>query len=321
MSCLKPAKYLCATVTCTLLLTAISYAVENVPTSDEIAKITAAAPTKPRAVPAKPRTLLVFSRSWGYKHTAIPYGKKALEILGKKTGAFEAVFADDDSMFEPSKLKQFDAVFFNNTNNEIFLPENFTELPATEQDKAKRRDQMLKKSFSNFISSGKGLAVIHAGIATFRQWPEFGDIVGARFDNHPWEAGSTVTLKIDDPSHPVSAAFKSPTFVVTDEVYQLKAPYSRDNVRVLLSIDADKTTIPLNRISAVHRHDNDFAISYVKRYGKGRVFYCALGHHHELFWNPVILQHYLDGIQFVLGDLKADTTPSTKLKARANTIR
>jgi type 1 glutamine amidotransferase len=321
MSCLKPANYLCAIVTCTLLLTAISCAVENAPTSDEIAKITAAAPTKPRVVPAKPRRLLVFSRSWGYKHTAIPYGKKALEILGKKTGAFEAVITDDDSMFEPDKLTQFDAIFFNNTNNEIFLPENFKELPSPEQDKAKTRDQMLKKRFSNFISSGKGLAVIHAGIASFREWHEFGDIIGARFDNHPWEAGSTVILKVDEPSHPVAAAFRNPTFVVTDEVYQLKAPYSRDNVRVLLSIDTDKTTIGLNRISTVHRSDNDFAISYVKSYGKGRVFYCALGHEHELFWNPVILQHYLDGIQFVLGDLEADTTPSSKLKTRANNVK
>jgi type 1 glutamine amidotransferase len=101
---------------------------------------------------------------------------------------------------------------------------------------------------------------------------------------------------------------------VTDEIYQFTVPYSRSRLRVLLSVDAAKTSIILDRIGMVHRSDNDFAISWVKSYGKGRVFYCALGHDHEIFWNPVILQHYLDGIQFALGDLKANTTPSAMIK-------
>ena len=65
------------------------------------------------------------------------------------------------------------------------------------------------------------------------------------------------------------------------------------------------------------RTDNDFAVSWVRSWGKGRVFYCSLGHRNEIFWNPAILQHYLDGIQFALGDLPADTTPSAQLKSRA----
>jgi type 1 glutamine amidotransferase len=168
---------------------------------------------------------------------------------------------------------------------------------------------MLKESFVDFLSSGRGLAVIHAGVASFRQWPEFGEIVGARFDNHPWGAGSTVTLRVDEPDHPVTAAFKEPYFIVTDEIYQVKAPYSRDKVRVLLSVDPDRTRITPQQREAIHREDMDFAMTWVKRYGKGRVFYCALGHEHPLFWNPVVLQHYLDGIQFVLGDLAGDATP------------
>ncbi|MEA3365531.1 MAG: HEAT repeat domain-containing protein, partial [Candidatus Hydrogenedentes bacterium] len=65
----------------------------------------------------------------------------------------------------------------------------------------------------------------------------------------------------------------------------------------------------------IRRDDDDFAVSWVRTYGEGRVFYCSLGHRHEIFWNPAILQHYLDGIQFALGDLAADTTPSAQLPA------
>jgi len=207
---------------------------------------------------------------------------------------------------------------FNNTNNEIFLPEDFDKLPSAEQAKASKRDEMLKASLVEFLAGGKGLAVIHAGIASFRQWPEFGEIMAGRFDNHPWPEDSTVTLKVDDPGHPVAKAFKEPYFTITDEIYQIAGLYSRDKVRVLLSIDASKTSVRLDQIDSVHRKDKDFAISWVKSYGKGRVFYCALGHQHELFWNPVVLQHYLDGIQFALGDLPGDTTPSAKLRTKPN---
>jgi type 1 glutamine amidotransferase len=283
------------------------------PSAAEIAEMEATAPEKARVPPVRPRKLLVFSRSWGYKHTARPFGAKAIEIMGRKTGAFEATLTEDDVLFEPQNLKRFDAVVLNNTNEEIFLPEDFAKLPAPEQEKAKQRDEMLKKSFARFVQEGGGLAVIHAGVASFRDWPEFGNIVGARFDNHPWGAGSTVVLRVEEPTHPLMAAFKEPFFIVTDEIYQVTDPYSRENLRVLLSIDTARTTITAEHKKNIHRQDMDFAMTWVKSYGQGRVFYCALGHQHELFWNPIVLQHYLDGIQFVLGDLRADTTPSAKL--------
>jgi len=301
-------------VVAALLMPACLWGQDPVPTKDEIAKMQAAAPEKPRVPPVKAHKLLVFSRSWGYKHTARPFGAKAIEITGKKTGAYEAVLIEDnDSLFEPQKLKDFDAIVLNNTNNELFLPENFDKLPAEEQAKAKQRDEMLRKSFADFVRNGGGLAVIHAGVASFREWPEFGEIIGARFENHPWGAGSTVVLKIEEPDHPLTAAFKEPYFIVTDEIYQLAAPYSRDNLRVLVTVDPVKSKTTPEQKKLIRRQDNDFAMTYIKTYGKGRVFYNALGHQHELFWNPIVLQHYLDGIQFVLGDLKADTTPSAKI--------
>jgi type 1 glutamine amidotransferase len=286
---------------------------DPVPSAEEIAKMEAAMPAKARVSPEKPRKLLVCSRSWGYKHTARPYGAKAFEIMAQRTGAFEAVVRDDDSLFEPANLKTFDAVVLNNTNEEIFLPEEFAKLPQEEQSKARLRDEMLKKSLADFLRNGGGLAVIHAGVASFAGWPEFGEIVGARFDNHPWGAGSSVVLRIEEPDHPLTAAFREPYFMVTDEIYQVTAPYSRENLRVLISVDPARTRITAQQKELIHRQDMDFAMTWIKSYGKGRVFYCALGHEHELFWNSIVLQHYLDGLQFVLGDLKVDTTPSARM--------
>jgi type 1 glutamine amidotransferase len=289
------------------------WAEEAGPSTEEIAKIRSAVPEHPRVAPAKPHRLLVFSRSWGYKHTARPYGAKAIEIMAQKTRAFDVAIAEEkDLLFEPQYLKQFDGVVLNNTNEEIFLPEDFAKLTPEEQAKARQRDEMLKKSFADFVRGGGGLVVIHAGVNSFREWPEFGEIIGARFDNHPWGAGSTVVLRIEEPAHPLTAAFREPSFVVTDEIYQVTDPYSRQNLRVLVSVDPERSRITDEQKKLIHRKDMDFGMTWVKTYGKGRVFYCALGHQHELFWNPVVLQHYLDGIQFVLGDLQADTAPSAK---------
>jgi len=283
----------------------------KVPSAEEVRKMTEAAPAQARVRPEKPRRLLVFSVSPGFWHDSIPYGKKAAEILGAKTGAYEAVVSDDLDNFEPGNLRKFDAVFFNNTNNELFLPENYGKLAGAEKEAADKRDAALKKSFGEWLAGGRGLAITHAGIASFRQWPEFGEIGGARFDGHPL-GQRTVTMKVDEPSYPLAAAFKSPTFDIRDEIYQVTDPYSRQTLRVFLSLDAAKTD---TSAKGINRKDGDFGMAWVKSYGQGRVFYSAFGHVHDLFWNPMILQHWLDGFQFVLGDLKADPTPSAKAAA------
>lgn len=283
----------------------------GVPTSEEILKIKLAAPNQARIQTSSPRQLLIFSRDWGFKHSSIPYGEVMLKALAEKTKAFEITVAADTNYFEHDRLKSFDAVFFNNTNNEIFLPENFSNLTAQEQSEAIKRDRRLKANLVDFISSGKGLAVIHAGVASFREWPEFGTIMGARFDNHPWNAGSTIALNIEDHHHALCQAFPGSHFEITDEIYQFKE-FDRNLLRVLFSIDTSKTDI--KNKAGIHRADNDFALSWVKNYGKGRVFYSALGHQHDIFWNKIIVQHFLDGIQFAIGDLKASTVSIPQAK-------
>jgi len=253
-------------------------------TAEEIKMIEQAMPVKATATPAQPRRVLIFSQALKYRHSSIPVGEKAFQIMGEKTGAFTADVCHDGAELTPDKLATYDAIIINNTTGD------FLTTPA------------LRQGFLDYVKGGKGLIGIHAATDSNFAWPEYGDLFGGYFVNHPWTANTTVTLKIDEPDHPINDAFKGTEFVVQDEIYQFKEPYSRDKQLVLLSLDVDKTD--MNK-KGIERKDNDFAVSWVKKSGEGRVFYCSLGHNHHIFWNPTVLQHYLDGIQFALGDLEA----------------
>lgn len=274
-------------------------------TDEQMAQVRAAIPEKARVTPAAPRKLLIFTLCRGFKHDSIDIGSKTLELMGEVTGAYTAVISDDIAMFEPENLKQFDAVCFNNTTGAIFLPPNMDELSQEEQQSARDYEAELRESLLSFVRSGKGLVGVHAATDAFYGWPEYGAVMGGYFDGHPWN--EEVSVKVEEPAHALSAAFKEPTFKIADEIYQFKAPYSRENLRVLLSLDTAETNMDKEGIK---RTDNDFAVAWVRGYGEGRVFYCSLGHRFEVFMTPAILQFYLDGIQFAMGDIEAATRPS-----------
>jgi len=263
-------------------------------TAEEIQKIENAAPAEPTVQPARPRKILVFWRCEGFFHTSIPVVNEALKIMGQKTGAYEvAVCTDDYSIFTPEKLRQFDAVCLNNTTHLKFDPKETPERCNALMD---------------FVKGGKGIVGIHAATDNFYDWPEGMEMMGGKFTGHPWGGGGTWAIKIDEPDHPLTAAFKGKGFKINDEIYRTDPPlYSREKQLVLMSLDmSDPTT---RNAKGVKPSDADTGITWIKTWGNGRVFYCSLGHNNHLLWNPAILQHYLDGIQFALGDYKVDTTP------------
>lgn len=137
-----------------------------------------------------------------------------------------------------------------------------------------------------------------------RHGSPFGEIFGAGYDGHPWN--EEIGIKVDEPGHPVTASFGGKTFRVADEIYQFRTPYSRQKLRVLLSIDTASTNMSVKHIN---RKDGDFAIAWIRAHGKGRVFYTCLGHRTEIYWNRQVLRLYLDGLQFAAGDLEADASP------------
>ena len=268
---------------------------------EERKRIEAALPAEAFVAPGKPRRLLVFDLNVGYGgHRSIATANTAFTLMGAKTGAFETVVSRDPAVFEPQSLGQFDAVFFNNTVGNCF------------------EDPALRQSLIDFVYGGGGLMGVHGTSVAFTKWPgaiedwpEFGIMLGARGANH-YESDEHVFIKLDDPTHPLVQPLGG-DFDYRDEFFRVHEPYSRDRVRVLLSIDMDKTKVDSQPRGNTIRADNDYALAWVRGYGRGRVFYCGFAHNPYVFWYPKMLQFYLAATQFALGDLPAPTTPSAKL--------
>ena len=162
-----------------------------------------------------------------------------------------------------------------------------------------------------FLKEGGGLAGYHASTHASIDWPEFTEIIGASSGAHR-EATEKVTVKLDDPASPINAAFGGQEFESIDEHFRW-SNYSRQRVHVLLSIDVPKTDLNQGRgCDICTRADNDYAISWVRSYGKGRVFYSSLGHAPTAFMDAEMVRHIMAGVQFALGDLDADTTPGNR---------
>jgi type 1 glutamine amidotransferase/sugar phosphate isomerase/epimerase len=271
--------------------------------TSERQRVEAAIPARAFVQPRKKRRLLIFDLNVGYGgHRSIPTANHAFTLMGKKTGAFETVISKDPVVFEPENLRRFDAVFLNNTVGNLFT------------------DPALRQSLIEFVYGGGGLLGVHGTTVAFTQWPgahenwpEFGIMFGARGANHR-DNDEHVFIKLDDPENPVNQPFGGKGFDYRDEFFRVHGPYSRDRVRVLMSIDTEKTDMNqgLARGNCV-REDNDYALAWVRQYGRGRVFHCTIAHNPYVFWDPKMLEFYLAATQFVLGDLPAPTIPSGKL--------
>lgn len=286
-------------------------------------KIAAAAPDKPQAEPAEARRVLVFSKTNGFRHRSIPVGIEAIKTLGEKTGAFEVVATEEVAHFAKDKLETFDAVIMLNTTGDVFWPfqkgDKTRRTPEQLAD-AKALQATYRENLKQFVEGGGGLVGIHAATDTCYKWKTYGQMMGGYFSGHPWGAGSTVFVKIDDQQSPLTKMFDPAGFKIKDEIYQFteknrakQQPYSRDKQRVLISLDEEKTDVKRGG-----REDNDYAISWVKSVGKGRVFYCSLGHNDHVYWTPEVVRHYLAGIQFAIGDLDAPVEPVPLKQAAAN---
>jgi type 1 glutamine amidotransferase len=284
--------------------------IDGIP-KDIVAKMDTNMPTEAAAKVEKPRKLVVFIASKGYYHDSIPVAALALQKMGNKTKAWETTLTDDEKLFTKENLAKFDGIFMDNTVGEH---------PSAGADQKQGR-----QDFLDYIKAGHGLSGTHAATDCNHPWPEYLDMIGGEFQNHPF---FQIGVKIEDPDSPITAAFGGKGFSFDDEIYQFHQlnnnnkktmGYTRDNLHVLLSFNGENTKQwdtgdrPLKKNPP--RPDNDYAVAWTRNYGEGRVFYCSLGHNRTDFANSVLLKFYLAGIQYSLGDLKADATPSAKLPA------
>jgi len=255
----------------------------------DISAMMAAVPDKPFATPESLRHVLVLCRAVGWVHTSIPLAAKMVEYLGDKTGAWMTTITYDAAAITPENLKQYDAIFLSSTTGEFLDDPN---------DKA--ATDLRRKALLEFVRSGKGLAGVHAatdsyhtkGSPTTGEWPEFNEMIGGFFKFH-WTYPTLIPVKVDDPHSPLTAMFPARGFDVVDETYTFaQDSFSRKRVHVLTSIN--------------------YALSYIQRVGNGRVFYEAHGHDEKVYFLRPFVAHMLAGIQYALGDLKADDSPSEK---------
>ena len=214
-----------------------------------------AVPRKPIVQPRKPRKLLVVDFQMYSGHSTIPHGNWMLELMGKYTGAFQPVFSNDLNNLKYPKIKEFDAVYLNNVCGMVFP------------------DQEVRDGILRFVREGGGIGGHHAVTFANNDWPEFMEMMGAWAGAHHTE---TQMLKVDDPSSPLTAMFDGKAFEHNDEFYHMPvySPYSREKQHVLLSIDVAKSDMATGGrfCKECTRPDQDYAVSWIKTYGKGRVF-------------------------------------------------
>ena len=263
--------------------------------ADERQKIDAAVPRQPLVAPARPRKLLVVDvcPAGGFYHTTIAHGNLMLQLIAKYTGAYEPVFDNDLDNLKYPRIRQYDAVFLNSVVGPVFS------------------DPEVLDGLIRYVREGGGVAGLHGVTFASQDVREFGELMGAQEGPHQYN-GEPGTLKIDDPDSPLTRHFGGKGFSMMDEFYHFPptGPYTREKLHVLLSVDADRTD--LRRWEHI-RPDRDYGMAWIKSEGKGRVFNSVLGHRPEFYMMPDLVKLMLGGIQFALGDLQADTTPSAKL--------
>lgn len=263
------------------------------------------------------KKLLVITESKGFVHDVVRRGKdgslclveKTFQDLAKKAGFFDVEVSQDSRKdLTAENLKDFDAVWFYTTGT----------LPISDVQKA---------DLLAFVRSGKGFGGSHSATDTFYKWPEYGDLIGAYFDGHPWH--QEVTVIVENKQHPATRHLGD-SFKITDEIYQFRTPYSRQKLNVLMKLDPKHAVMSEAERAAllkkaakleeagkvdearklrkqtdgkrpgVRRTDDDWALAWTREYGKGRVFYTALGHRAEVWNDPRFQEHVIGGLKYMM---------------------
>ena len=243
-------------------------------------------------IPPLKKRLLVIGEEKGFRHEAISHAMVTIERLGRETGSWDTYIRTDTEPITKKKL-EYNAKNLNDFDAVLFYTGGTLEM-----------DEQQKADFLSFIhDDGKGFIGVHSASITFTKWPEFGEMLGGYFDEHPWGTFDAPIL-VEDPAFPGMSQWPK-AFVLKDEIYQVK-DFSRDKVRVLMRLDPNK--LDLNN-SRVHRKDHDFAVTWAKTYGKGRGYYSTLGHVEQNWDDPRLQKMYVEAIKWAMGLVVADATP------------
>ncbi len=247
-------------------------------------------PATKEAPDQPPSRLLVVTVTKGFRHGSIQIAEPVLEELGRTSGLFHVDFlksGDNEQFakaFELESLANFDGVIFASTTGNLPIPD----LPG----------------FMEWIRGGKAFIGIHAATDTLGGSDAYCEMVGGSFAGHPWGGGDESGFVVQEPTHRLTAMFPQ-RFRWKDEIYQYDKRFQPENLRVLISLDMSAS----NKREPWH-----VPVSWIRDYGKGRVFYTNLGHN-DATWKDVVFQkHLTEGIAWALGrfDAPSKANPDTQ---------
>lgn len=235
-------------------------------------------------VPAQPARLLVLTHSAGYEHDVVrrpgpgrpAIAEQVIAELGRQSGAFLVTVLQSEAELRaltPAALRDFRAFLFFTTGS----------LPLG----ASVRAELFAR-----VQAGSGFVGVHSASDTWRDVPEYGEMLGGVFDGHPWH--ERVRIAVEDVTHPATRHLGS-AFSLTDEIYQFRQ-FTRGKLHVLLRLDGGSVDVQRG-----NRGDGDYALAWVRHHGHGRVFYTALGHRPEVWADQRFRQHLLGGILWAIG--------------------
>jgi type 1 glutamine amidotransferase len=244
-----------------------------------------ALPPTPHVKEVRMKHVLVIGQTKDWEHDSVSATMDAVYTMGKESGLWNTTMRTDAKLLTKKELVRnaknldyFDLLIFASTSGEL------------DMDASQRQDMI------SFIKDdGKGFVGIHAALDTNHTWPEYGEMLGGWFDEHPWMTFNA-PIVVEDSNFPAVRHFPA-AFTKYDEIYQPKV-WSRDKVNVILSLDPAKLNYDNN--PKIHRADHDFPVAWSKMYGKGRVFYSTLGHTEESWQDPDVRTMYFEAIKWAL---------------------
>ena len=245
-----------------------------------------------QSAPSAKKHLLVLGEQRGYRHESASHAMATIERLGNQTGLWDTTIFTDTEVLTKKKL-EYNAKNLNDFDAVVFFTGGELEMNPSQ-----------KADLLSFVhDDGKGFVGVHSATITFAEWPEYGEMIGGYFDEHPWGTFDAPII-VEDPNFPGMQQWPR-SFVLNDEIYQVRN-YSRDKIRVLMRLDPERLDL---KNPKVHRTDRDFAVSWAKMYGKGRVYYSCLGHVTENWDNPNVQKMYTEAVKWALKLVDADVTP------------
>ncbi|MEV1249915.1 ThuA domain-containing protein [Nonomuraea sp. NPDC049750] len=244
-----------------------------------VVAITAAATVIP-AIPAQAAAfkVLVFSKTAAFRHDSIPNGIQAIRDLGAAND-FAVDATEDANAFTTANLAQYKAVVFLSTTGDV-LNDN------------------QQAAFQTYVDGGGGYLGVHSAADTEYNWPYYGQLMGAWFNNHP--AIQQATVRTEDRANAATAHLGA-TWSRTDEWYNYRTN-PRPNVRVLQSLDEG---------SYSGGNMGDHPITWCHPQSSGRAFYTGLGHTKESYADPNFRTLLLGGIRYAAKATNADCRPET----------